>query len=345
MNDQERVRQVRAFQAEVRALRAEGVVQGDESVLAAVGAHHDALLARLAAESDVDLTREAERLSTGMQVATLLGTVALSTAWAMFVDSAWDGLGRTGRLVLMWLPLPLITWGTLVAARRDRSGYLASLAAVVGCIAVIVALVGTERALELPESRWPFLGIGVYGLALGYRLRLPLPTALGIVGAGAWLWSFEGLARGAAMHRAFDHLEPLAILGAGAMAIASRHPPQPAGFRTTWQFVGVVALMMALLLLGVSGHSSWFGPGSLVEGVYQLVGFVVLVLIVRAGIRRDDRLLVRAGTTGLLLFLFFRMVDWLWDAVPDWLFFLLVGLAALAAQQVMQRARRRTGRG
>jgi uncharacterized membrane protein len=343
MSDRERVRQVRAFRAEVRALEAEGVLHSDDPALQAASEHHERLLARLAAEGDVDLTSEAERLSTGMQVASLLGTVALSTAWAMFIDSTWGELDRTGRLLLMWLPLPLITAGAFAAARRERSGYLASIAAVVGCIAAVVALVGTDRALDHGETRWPFIGLGVYGLALGYRLRLVLPLALGIGGLGAWLWSLEGLLRGATLNAAFEYAEPAAILGAAAMAVAVRHPVQPPGFRETWRFVGVVTLITALLLLGLWGRSSWFGPGTLVETAYQVLGFAVLVLVVRAGIRADDRTLVRAGTVGLLFFLFFRMVDWFWDAVPGWLFFLLVGLAALAAQQVMQRLRRREG--
>jgi hypothetical protein len=341
VNDQERVRRIRAFRAEADAVVAEGVVLADDPSLAAVSRYHDGLLTRLAAEGRVDLTREEERLSTGMQVATLFGTIALSTAWAMFVDSAWGDLDRGGRLLLMWLPLPLLTWGTLVAARRDRSGYLATLAAVVGCIAVVVALVGTDRALERPETRWPFVGLGLYGLVLGYRLRLVLPMVLGIAGAGAFAWSLDGVARGVLLGAAFEYWEPLLLVGIVAFGIGVRHAPIPTGFRTAWRLVGAVAIVLALNILGLWGRSSWFGPGPTVETVYQVIGFVVMVAMIRAGIRGDDRMLVRVGTVGLLWFLFFRMVDWLWSVVPDWLFFLLVGLAALAAQQAMQRVRRR----
>ena len=42
-----------------------------------------------------------------------------------------------------------------------------------------------------------------------------------------------------------------------------------------------------------------------------------------------------------LLFLFLRMVDWLWDAIPDWLFFLLMGGMAFGTLLVLRSVRER----
>jgi hypothetical protein len=73
------------------------------------------------------------------------------------------------------------------------------------------------------------------------------------------------------------------------------------------------------------------------------VGLAAFVAMVWIGLRRDDAVLARAGATGLVLFLFFRMVDWFWEAIPDWLFFLLMGGLAFAALLGLRavRARRR----
>jgi hypothetical protein len=45
-------------------------------------------------------------------------------------------------------------------------------------------------------------------------------------------------------------------------------------------------------------------------------------------------------TAGAVLYLFMRLVDWFWDLLPKWLFFLLVGAFALAVLLGLQRLRR-----
>jgi hypothetical protein len=55
---------------------------------------------------------------------------------------------------------------------------------------------------------------------------------------------------------------------------------------------------------------------------------------------RDRIELVRAGTVGLALLLMFRMVDWFWDWIPKWLFFLVVGAIAFGALLLLRRLRR-----
>jgi uncharacterized membrane protein len=73
---------------------------------------------------------------------------------------------------------------------------------------------------------------------------------------------------------------------------------------------------------------------------YQLLGAVVLSALIVWGIRRDQRLVMQIGSAGALLFLFMRLVDWFWDLMPKWLFFLLVGAVALTALLVLRRFRR-----
>jgi len=100
-------------------------------------------------------------------------------------------------------------------------------------------------------------------------------------------------------------------------------------------------MVVPLLLLGMDAGGSWFGRGQTTELLYQLVGLVVFVAMVWQGLRRDDLILARGGATALVLFLFLRMVDWFWDAIPDWLFFLLVGGLAFGALLLLRRARER----
>jgi uncharacterized membrane protein len=41
----------------------------------------------------------------------------------------------------------------------------------------------------------------------------------------------------------------------------------------------------------------------------------------------------------MALLLFLRSVDWFWDMIPKWLFFLLVGALAFGALLVLRRLR------
>lgn len=341
MNDQARVRRILAFRDELATLADEGAVAPGDATLAAIGRHHDTILAELAGRADIDLTRDEARLSAGMRIATLLGAMALSIAWAMFVSTVWDDLGTTARLLLVWIPPLLLVPAIGLAARRDPSGYVANIIAVVASIALAIAGPATLSVFERPDARWPYLMVGVFSLLLAYRWRLVLPLLIGIGGLAGWLWSLEGLLRGVPVSQSFDKAEPMVLLGALAIAVSFAPWAGPAVFRQAWRLLGLAALTMALLILGVERNASMLGLGQAGEGLYQVAGLIVFVAVTWRGIRRDDPILARGGAAALVLYLIFRMADWFWKVIPDWLFFLLIGLLAFGVLVVMQRLRRR----
>ena len=337
----DRLRRIFAFREELQALRDEGVVAPGDPTLAAIAARHDLLLAEAARDERIDLSREEARLSAGMRLATLLGATALSIAWAMFVSSTWDALGDTARMLLIWVPPVLLVLATGVAARRDATGYIANILATVGSIAVAVATVATVRTYGLSPTRNQFLAVAIYGLFLAYRHRLIMPLLIGGTAAGAWTWSLFAILRGQPFDQVFEVAEPAIVAGALALLVGTVRRRDPAEFRLVWRFGGIVAICWSLLVLGVAGEASWFGPGNLVEGAYQVVGFGAFVALAWQGLRRDDQLLARSGGAALLLFLLFRMFDWFWQAIPDWLFFLAMGALAFGVLLVLRRLRRR----
>jgi hypothetical protein len=341
MTPTERLRRIFAFREEVTALREEGVVASEDPTLAAIAARHDVLLAAAARDERIDLSREEARLSAGMQLATLLGATALSIAWAMFVSSMWDGLGDTARMFLIWVPPALMVVATAMAARREATGYIANILASVGAIALIVAILATIDLYELEPSRHAILLVAAYALLQAYHHRLVIPLLIGGTALGAWVWSLAAIFRGGQWQEAFEVAEPAVVAGALALAIGTTRTGDPAEFRIVWRLGGVIAIVWSLLVLGVAGDASWFGPGNLVEGFYQVLAAVVFVAMAWQGLRTDDPILARGGGVALLLFLLFRMFDWFWDAIPDWLFFLLMGALAFGVLLVLRRLRRR----
>ncbi len=345
MNDQARVRRIFAFRDEVARLADEGVVTPADATLAAIGRHHETILAELAGRDDIDLSRDEARLSAGMRIATVLGAMALSIAWAMFVSTVWQDLGHSGKLLLVWLPPIALLPAIGLAVRRDPSRYLANIVGVVASIALAIAGPATLSVYQLPDARWPWLLVGVFALATAYRWRLLLPLVIGIGGLGGWLWSLEGLLRGVPVSQAFDKGEPVVLVGVLAIAVSFAPWAGSQGFRQAWRLLGLAAMSLALLLLGVEQSLSMLGLGQASEGFFQVVGLIVFVAITWQGIRRDDLILARGGATALVLYLVFRMADWFWRAIPDWLFFFLMGALAFGVLLVMRTIRLRGRRG
>lgn len=341
---QQRVAAILGFREELARLEAEGIATLDPATRDRIRAHHDATLAALAASGEVDLSASAARLSIGMRIATLLGTIALSAAYAFFVSAHWGQRGEAAQLALVLLPPILLVGLTHVAARREPSGYVAALLATVAAIALAVNLGTLGTLYNLPDSRRVFLATGLLALLLAYGYRLTLPLLVAIGGLGGWLWSLGAIPLGLWWRDGFMLMEPLLLVGALAFAVPSL-TRGPAAFEPWWRGVGTAALVLGLLLVQSNGHLSMLvtvAPGE-VELAYKIVGAAVLVALITWGIRHGSAIVTRIATTGAVLYLFMRLVDWFWDLVPKWAFFLIVGGFALAVLFGLRRLRRLAG--
>lgn len=338
---QQRADRIVAFRAELAELESAGVATLDPAAAARVHAHHEAILARLAAEAEVDLSRGEARLSAGMRIASILGAAALSAAWGFFVAATWNDLDRPARLALVALPPILLVLGTDVAARRERSGYIASIVATVAIIAFGVNLTALGALYDLPDSRNFLLAIGSFAMILAYGYRLVLPLLGGIVGLGGWLWSLAAIPQRRWWDGVYGQFEPLLLVGVVALAFPTVARHGPPSFTTTWRSCGAAALTVALLVLGQTHHASLFDGVTplLLEGSYQLIGAAAFAIMIWQGLRRDRSELVRAGTLGMGMLLFLRAVDWFWELIPKWLFFLLVGGLAFGTLLLLRRLR------
>jgi len=339
--DQLRASAIIAFREELARLEAAGVVALDPATRDRIRLQHDAELAALAAAGDVDLTATAARLSVGMRVATLLGTIALSAAYGFFVSSHWGTLALAAQLALVSLPPVLLAALTPVAAAREPSGYVASLIATVAAIAFAVNLGTLGQLYNLPDSRGAFLAVGAFAMLLAYGYGLTLPLIIGIGGIGGWLWTLGAIPLGLWWRDGFGVIEPLLLVGLLALT-APAWVRGPAKFAPWWRGLGATALVLGLLLVEMNGDLSAFATTDVhtIEIGYKIVGAVALTALVAWGIRRDHHLVTQIGSAGAVLYLFMRLVDWFWDLLPKWLFFLVVGAFALAVLLVLRRLRR-----
>ena len=339
--EQVRASVIIAFREELARLEAEGVVALDPATRERIRAHHDATLSALAARGEVDLSAAAARLSAGMRIATLLGTIALSTAYGLFVGSHRGGLGLTLQLALVALPPLLLVALTHVAAAREQSGYVASLTATVAAISFAVNLGTLGQLYNLPDSRGALLAVGAFALLLAYGYGLTLPLIVGIGGVGGWLWTLGAIPLGLWWRDGFGLIEPLLLVGLLALSAPS-WIGGPAKFAPWWRGMGAAACVFGLLAVESNGRLSafWTTDRHAIEIAYKLVGAVALAALVAWGIWREQRVVTQIGSAGAVLYLFMRLVDWFWELVPKWLFFLLVGAFALAVLLVLRQVRR-----
>ncbi len=339
---QRRVDRIRAFRKELTTLEIEGANPLTADQVASVAAHHDRVLAVLARRFDVDRSESAGHLSRGLRLASLFGGATLVAAIAALVTRTWGDLSLPAQVTLLIVfPLAALA-GVDVAARRERTLYVSSLFALTACGTAWLAVAMTARLLDLPFSVWLLWPGIVFGLALatshGFRLVLAVTlTALVAAVAGAF---FEAAA--APWTVVVERLEPLAVSAWGLVVLA----PLLAGAgdrfgetaRTTGLLIGFGAL---LVLASIQGTSLLPLPAAAAARVYQGVMLVAALACLAHGLRTGASPTVTISATALGLFLLIRYVDWFWDVVPAWAFFLALAVLAFVSMAVLGRWRRR----
>jgi len=85
-----------------------------------------------------------------------------------------------------------------------------------------------------------------------------------------------------------------------------------------------------LLLSGIAELSllSW-GP-SAIRVIYQIAAALAAAAVIASGVRRSQDEMILIGALFAGAFLLTRFVDWWWDWMPRYVFFLILAAVALA---------------
>ncbi|MDG9924241.1 MULTISPECIES: DUF2157 domain-containing protein [unclassified Pseudomonas] len=339
---QQRADDIQAFRREAQRLRAEDALALGDEPLARIASHHDQLLAQYRSHFDIDHDQQTKRLSLSMRVVSLLGAVALAASLLFFFYQFWGLFGealQVGVLIGFSLGSLLLT---LALRQRDAFGYFAKLAGVLALACFVLNLHMLGQIFNITPSDNALLCWGAYALLLAYACNARLLLAIGLLCLLAYSgtrisewcdwWWLDAAERP-------EHFLPGGLLL--FMLPALRSQARFSGFAATYRGVGVLAMLLPMLVLANWGGGSYlpFGHDSIEKG-YQLLGFFVSALFIWLGIRRDWAEVTLLGQLAFLLFLFIKMVDWWWDVLPKYLFFLILGLTAIMALLVLGRLRR-----
>lgn len=341
---QARADRIWAFRLELETLEREGVVSLPGEARKAIGAHHTELLRRYAADHDIDVNRGQKRLSWGMRLASLFGAVALSAAVFFFFYRFWGALGTPLQVGLL-LAAPLVaTLAMDYAARRERSLYFASLAGLVAVASFVLNLSVLGRIFNITPSQNAFLAWAAFALLLAYGYGLRLLLVAGLTSLMAWMSATAGTWSGLYWLSFGDRPEHFVVAGGLVFALGLREQPRHPGFAGIYRVYGLLVVFIAILLLANFGHISYLPlAGSVIENLYQLLGFVLAGLTIWLGISRHWPGVVNLGSTFGMLYLYTKLFDWWWDWMPKYLFFLLLGIIAILLLLVLRRLHHRSG--
>jgi hypothetical protein len=335
---QRRADQIAAFRAELDQLAREGAPGLDEAQLPAVLAHQDALLGRLAREFDVDRTAASRRMSLGMQIASVLGAAALVAAIVSFFYRIWDSLGTPAQVAFLVLaPLAAVT-AMLVAGRIEKTRYVASLCALVACGAFVLETLALGRLFNLRDSPH-FLGFwAAFALAVALPWRFRIPFALGLVAAVGYIaalaFELSGFPWTNAVERPEAVMAAAALLLVGQRAVVELAP-------VARGVLLVAALLPLLILSSVEGLSLLPLDAGTVRILYQMIACAAACGVIALSLRRAQLETLAIGSVFAGFFIVTRFVEWWWDWMPKYLFFLIIAGVAIGWLWGLRRARRR----
>lgn len=336
---QRRADQIRAFRSELAALRVEGLEPVPPDRLDALAAHHDALLTALSDRFDIDTTVTAKRMSIGMRLASAFGAAALTAAVVSFFYRIWGSLSTPAQVAFLTLA-PIAAIAAMVfAARRERTLYVASLCAIVACGAFVLQTVMLGTIFNLPGSPHVLGAWSAFALAVALPFRFALPTVAAVATFIGYLAALIVSSQGAPWFEFFERPETVMIPAAVVYAAWRVMPVElQAWMRGTALALALVSLL-AMSTFETSSLLPW--SRSMLEATYQILALIVAIAVVGLGVRTGREETLVAGALFTALFLIGRFVDWWWDWMPKYLFFLGLAALAIAWLMLLGRLRRR----
>lgn len=338
---QARADRIAAFREELAELDRAGVLALAPDARAAVESYHQATLAALAERFDVDASAGGKQLSLGMRVASFLGAMALAASAVLYFRHIWGSISTAAQVAIL-AGAPLAGLGaTDLAARRDRSGYFASLLALLTLACFVLDLSALGSTFDVTPSPGAFLAWGALGVLLAYAYGLRLPLAAGIAALAVFLAAEATRLAGLGWAHCGDR--PETFLPAGlllfALPFALAHRRR-ADFPPVYRIAGLTAVLLPVLVLANHGGASFLHTRkSAIEIGYQIAGFLLAGGAVALGLRRRLADTVNTASAFLAAFLVCKYVDWWWDWMPHYLFFLLAGATAVAILWTLRRLR------
>lgn len=338
---QKRADEIHIFQCECDRLEREGILQLTEAQQQAIATHHSALLASYTTDFDIDTDAKAKQLSLGMRVASFLGALALAASVFFLFYQFW-GMFRPATQVSILVLASLGTFAaTIQIQTKDASGYFTKLAAMVAFACFVLNIVILGQIFDITPSDKALLPWAAYAFLLAYYCDLRLLLGAGILCLVAFISARTGTWGGMYWldfgERPENFFPAAALLFIAPSLLHSRRFPH---FAPVYRVFGLLTFLLPVLVLSNWGRGSYLRfDHKVIEGMYQLVGFVGSAGAILLGARRSWPDVLNTGVTFFVIFLYTKFFDWWWDVMPKYLFFMVLGLTAVLILFILRRMR------
>jgi len=279
-----------------------------------------------------------------MQAVAVIGAIALAASVFLFFFTLW-GRMSVGLQVTVLVAAPLWTVALAeIAARWQSLRFLTWLLTVVAFACFVLNLGMLGEIFAMTPSPEALLAYGVFAVALAYAYGQPLLLVAGasclavylaavlVRFAGGW-WLPPSL---------FSRLDGFIISGAAIVGWSCLPHKVRDEFPDVLRATGLIVLCVPILVLTHQGHVSWLPLGErAVEVIYQLLSFLVPAAAIGVGMRRGWPGTIGLGGALMSIALCIKYVDWWWQWMPRYLFFLMVGATALILLWLFGRVRAR----
>jgi uncharacterized membrane protein len=341
---QQRADEIRIFGQELARLEQEGALHLSDEQREHLSGHHAALLAQYAASFDIDRNVQSKQLSLGMRVASFLGALALAASVFFLFYQFWGLLAEPLQAAIL-LAASLGTFAlTLWVRGRDESGYFTNLCAMVAFACFVLNLVMLGQAFNITPSDNALVVWAALAFILAYTCDSRLLLAAGILCVMGFIAARVGAWRGLYwldLGERPENFFPAALLFFLLPQLLSQE--RFGGFASIYRIFGLLALFFPMLVLSFWGDLSYLDlPTNTIEGLYQVLGFACSAAAIWLGTRRHWPAVVNTGASFFVVFLYTKFFDWWWQTMPKFLFFLVLGLAALLVLFVLRRLRKAT---
>lgn len=343
---QQRADQIKACNAELAQLAADNILTLTTEQRQAVDAYHATLLAQYTSAYDIDTTQQEKQLSWGMRIASLLGALALAASVFFLFYQFWGHLNTTAQVVTLIAAALLSFLATITIAVKDRSGYFAKLAALVcfACFVLNISMLG--QIFNITPTDNALLLWAAFAFLLAYTYDIRLLQVAGILCIVAFIGSRVGTWSG--MYWLHFGERPENFLPAAAVLFAIPHVinhRRYSGFTSAYHIFALIVLFLPILILANYGEISYLNHDpDIIEGGYQIAGFVLSAAAIALGLRKGWGEVINTGTVFFVIFLYTKFFDWWWEIMPKYLFFLVVGLTAILFLLILRRLRGAAGK-
>lgn len=343
---QKRADQIKVFNDELALLEGEGVLSLSDEQQQAIASHHQNILAQYSQDFDIDQNQRAKSLSLGMRIASFLGAIALAASVFFLFYQFWGKLNTTTQIIILITSVLATFIATIIVSEKEKTGYFAKLVGLVSfaCFVLNISMLG--QIFNITPSDKALIVWGAFAFLLAYRCDIRLLLAAGIlciigfVSARVGTWSgMYWLSFGEWPENFFPVALLLFFFPYFANLYIESHR-QYWGFSRIYRVFGLLTLFLPMLVLANWGSASYLTwDPDIVEGLYQVAGFVFSAGVVWLGIRQNWSDTVNTGNTFFVIFLYTKFFDWWWEVMPKYLFFFVIGLTAVLFLLIFKRLR------